>query len=71
MNTSRSYFELKNSVIDFNNLLQVKEFMSEKLSKYKQLEGGVVFVDELPKSTVGKILKKSLRVMYEDELKKK
>jgi hypothetical protein len=32
-----------------------------KLADYKQLRGGVVYVDELPKNAVGKILRRELR----------
>jgi len=39
----------------------VHEFFSERLAKYKQLAGGVVFVEELPKNATGKVLRKELR----------
>ena len=29
--------------------------------RYKQLAGGIVFVDELPKNATGKVLRKELR----------
>ncbi|KAE9416005.1 hypothetical protein Angca_006135, partial [Angiostrongylus cantonensis] len=35
--------------------------ISEKVSPYKQLKGGVEFIDEIPKSPAGKILRKALR----------
>jgi len=41
----------------------VKDFVKEKLAAYKQLRGGVVFVDEIPRSAVGKILRKDLRLL--------
>ena len=34
---------------------------SGKLSSYKQLKGGIEFVDEIPKSASGKILRRVLR----------
>lgn len=46
---------------------QVKVFAAERLVKYKRLEGGVEFVDRLPKSPIGKILKKFLRERAERE----
>lgn len=41
--------------------VEVKEFMRKHLAEYKQLRGGVRFVDELPKNAVGKILRRELR----------
>ena len=40
---------------------QVKQFVKEHLAEYKQLRGGVKFIDELPKNAVGKILRRELR----------
>lgn len=39
----------------------VFDYMGEKLAKFKRPEGGVVFIDEIPKNPSGKILKKVLR----------
>jgi 4-coumarate--CoA ligase len=39
----------------------VKDFVKGRLAAYKQLRGGVRFVDELPKNAVGKILRRELR----------
>ena len=48
---------------DGDNLTEedVKTFMAGKLAQYKRLDGGVKFVDALPKSASGKILKRLLR----------
>ena len=35
--------------------------VAEKVAKYKQLRGGVVFVEALPRSLAGKLLRKELR----------
>jgi acyl-coenzyme A synthetase/AMP-(fatty) acid ligase len=40
---------------------EVKTFVKDRLAPYKQLRGGVVFVDELPKNTLNKILRRELR----------
>lgn len=40
---------------------EVKGLISGKLARYKQLTGGVIFLDEIPKSPSGKILKRVLR----------
>lgn len=39
----------------------VKKLVATTLASYKALTGGVVFVDEIPKSASGKILKRALR----------
>ena len=38
-------------------------FVSSKVSAHKHLKGGVVFVDSIPKSNAGKILRRQLREM--------
>jgi acyl-CoA synthetase (AMP-forming)/AMP-acid ligase II len=35
--------------------------MAEKLSEHKQLKGGIVFTDSIPRSAAGKILKRELK----------
>ncbi|CAI5452711.1 unnamed protein product [Caenorhabditis angaria] len=40
---------------------EVKDFVKPKVSSYKQLEGGVEFIEEIPKSAAGKILRRFLR----------
>ncbi len=40
---------------------EVKGLIKERLASYKQLTGGVRFLDEIPKSASGKILKRVLR----------
>lgn len=39
----------------------VKEFVKSQVATYKRLEGGVVFVDAIPKNATGKVLKGVLR----------
>lgn len=46
---------------------QVKQYVAERLAKYKQLNGGIVFVQNLPKTASGKYLKRNLRDLYEKE----
>jgi acyl-CoA synthetase (AMP-forming)/AMP-acid ligase II len=41
----------------------VKKYCAERLAKYKELTGGVVFLDAIPKNASGKILKRTLREM--------
>ncbi len=40
---------------------QVKDWVADRLASYKRLAGGVQFLDKIPKSATGKILKKVLR----------
>jgi acyl-CoA synthetase (AMP-forming)/AMP-acid ligase II len=40
---------------------EVVEFVKSSLASHKQLRGGVVFVEEIPKPASGKILRKELR----------
>lgn len=47
----------------------VKDFVKERLASYKHLKGGVVFVDELPKNALGKILRRELRDRAEVEIR--
>jgi acyl-coenzyme A synthetase/AMP-(fatty) acid ligase len=42
--------------------------MQEKLTSYKRLEGGIVFVDTIPKNASGKILKRILRDQAKEEM---
>ncbi|KAL4936297.1 putative acyl-coenzyme A synthetase [Aspergillus oleicola] len=40
---------------------ELKEYVKANLARHKQLRGGVVFIDEVPKSSSGKILRRVLR----------
>ncbi|KAF8362666.1 hypothetical protein PRIPAC_89589 [Pristionchus pacificus] len=40
---------------------QVADFVKDKVSSYKHLKGGVEFIDAIPKSEAGKILRRQLR----------
>ncbi len=46
----------------------LKAHFAGKLAKYKQLNGGVVFVPEIPKTASGKILKRVLREQAKREM---
>jgi fatty-acyl-CoA synthase len=46
---------------------EVIEFLSDKVAKW-QLPKGVVWIDEVPKTSVGKFSKKTLRDQFADEL---
>lgn len=40
---------------------EVMDFVQERVAKQKRLCGGVVFVDYIPKTVAGKILRRELR----------
>ncbi|KAF7879023.1 hypothetical protein EAF04_000223 [Stromatinia cepivora] len=47
----------------------VKEWCGERLARYKELTGGVRFVEAIPKNASGKILKRMLREQAEKEMR--
>ena len=40
---------------------EIKDFVKSKVAGYKQLRGGVIFVEAIPKNASGKILRRQLR----------
>lgn len=42
----------------------VADFVAEKVVKYKQLTGGVHFIDVIPKNATGKILRREIKLKY-------
>lgn len=46
---------------------EIKDFVKKNAADYKQLRGGVVFLEAIPKSPSGKILRKDLREMANKE----
>ncbi|XP_026493886.1 probable 4-coumarate--CoA ligase 1 [Vanessa tameamea] len=42
---------------------QVYDLVARKLTRYKHLEGGVVFVDAIPRNVAGKIMRNELKVL--------
>jgi 4-coumarate--CoA ligase len=47
----------------------IRRRISTTLASYKALTGGVIFIDEIPKSPSGKILKRVLREQAEGEMR--
>lgn len=43
---------------------EVAEFLAEKVSDHKKLNGGVEFISVIPKATSGKILRRELKQAY-------
>lgn len=48
---------------------EIAEWLNKKVAQHKKLRGGVRFVDEIPKSVSGKILRRVLKVKAQEELK--
>lgn len=46
---------------------EIKAFVKDNLAQHKQLRGGVVYLDAIPKSASGKILRKDLRALAKRE----
>ncbi|KAL7944999.1 acetyl-CoA synthetase-like protein [Trichoderma barbatum] len=46
-------------------------YVQSKVSDYKRLRGGVIFIDAIPRSPTGKILRKDLRALYSRQTKSK
>jgi acyl-CoA synthetase (AMP-forming)/AMP-acid ligase II len=46
---------------------EIQEWVKKNVASHKQLRGGVVFLDAIPKSPSGKILRKDLRVLAKRE----
>ena len=42
---------------------RIEEFLESNIAKYKRLRGGIVFLEQLPKSPTGKVLRKELRLL--------
>lgn len=51
------------------NEQEVRDWVGERLARYKQLEAGVRFVESIPKTVSGKILKRVLREEAKKESK--
>jgi 4-coumarate--CoA ligase len=44
---------------------EIVEFLASRVASHKRLRGGVRFVDEIPKSAAGKILRRILKEKYQ------
>ncbi|PKC72363.1 acetyl-CoA synthetase-like protein [Rhizophagus irregularis] len=57
-----AYISLKQNVLESDQLKQeIKRYVEKRVSPYKRLSGGILFIDKIPKSSSGKILRKVLR----------
>lgn len=46
---------------------EIMDWLSKKVAHHKRLRGGVRWVDEIPKSVSGKILRRMLKVKAQEE----
>ena len=46
---------------------ELRNFVKDRVASFKQLRGGVRFVNSLPKSTAGKVLRKNLKEMAKEQ----
>lgn len=46
---------------------EIVEWMDQRVAKHKRLRGGVRFIDAIPSSATGKILRRELKVLAEKE----
>jgi acyl-CoA synthetase (AMP-forming)/AMP-acid ligase II len=49
---------------------EILEWVGKRLAKYKQITGGIVFIDVLPRNATGKIMKNELRKRAKMEMKR-
>ncbi|KAK5124035.1 hypothetical protein LTR85_002232 [Meristemomyces frigidus] len=50
---------------------EIMDWLAAKVANHKRLRGGVKFTDEIPKSAAGKILRRMLKIRYQEEEEKK
>lgn len=63
----RAYVVLRSG--QFATANEIAHFLDNKVSAFKRITGGVVFLDEIPKNPSGKILRMKLREQAKEELK--
>ena len=63
-----AYVVLKQNEIQSDELKEeIKNFVSQRVAPHKKLRGGVYFIDKIPKSAAGKILRRFLREKAKNE----
>jgi 4-coumarate--CoA ligase len=43
---------------------EIQDFVADKVAPFKKLEGGVTFLDAIPKNNTGKIMRRTLKEKY-------
>jgi 4-coumarate--CoA ligase len=67
----RAYVVLSEQSVGAVTETDIYEWIKERVTAYKRLDGGIVFVDTIPKSASGKILRRILRDQAKSEAKTK
>jgi acyl-coenzyme A synthetase/AMP-(fatty) acid ligase len=68
----KAFVVLKNGTEGSKKLAQeIQKWVEERKVKYKWLTGGVEFLEMIPKTASGKILRKDLRLKEKEKLKLK
>jgi len=67
----RAYIVLKEFYKNNTSSNDIIEYINEFVAPHKRLRGGIVFVDSIPKSPSGKILRRILRDQYNQHTKSK
>lgn len=57
-------FVVKKNKTDTVSENELKEYVAKKVATFKQLHGGIVFMDDIPKNTTGKLLRRKLKEDY-------
>nr|POE82670.1 putative 4-coumarate--coa ligase 1 [Quercus suber] len=50
---------------------EISQWLAQKVANHKKLRGGVKFIDAIPKSAAGKILRRVLKAKYDEDEKNK
>ena len=64
----RAYIVRRQAESDQPSAQDVLNYMRERLASYKMPEGGIVFIEGIPKNASGKILKRLLREQAKKEM---
>lgn len=64
----RAYVVRRPGLGDSLTTEDVRALVAQRLARYKNLDGGVRFVDAIPKNSTGKTLKRELREQAQSEL---
>ena len=57
-------YELSTNDKDKNLKEDIHNFVNQHVAEYKRLRGGIEFLDAIPKSASGKILRKDLKALF-------
>ena len=62
------YGEVPRAYVVANGLPEAKihEFLNKEVTDFKRLRGGIEFVEKIPKSPAGKILRRELRALFKE-----